>query len=412
MRRQRTMAFLFVALATLLLAAPALAVETMVSNFKVTFYGFIQTHVVYSDKTPTAVNDAGPTAPPANSFRGQHDDATISARTSRVGFRIEGPGIVGAKSGAQVEFDFRGDAATGAGGSTVNAQPRLRLAKFLLDWGNAKLTVGQFWNPISGIDDTRITLAPGLQFVTNSGFGSNSSASLTRMPQVRLNVKGGPLSAGIGIHRPEQLGTGQIGLGSQSGLFGFHSGIRLDVPQLRGTFLEVVGEFNRQESNPSTGGPEHANIYIGSLLTGTRWGPLFLRGQLWYSQNAFVYDHTFGQGALASTTTAGSFSDIHALGYWLAATVDLTRTFQVNAGWGAKEIPRDELTGAKQTTTTSVAGVTTNFKRQYGYWANAVWALGPPLRVGVEYIHVEADYFNGGTNGSLNQYLFQATYLF
>jgi len=65
--------------------------------------------------------------------------ADMLAITARLGLRVNGPEMLGAKSFAYVEGDF-----TGATNATIN-NLRLRHAYFNLDWGHHKILAGQYW---------------------------------------------------------------------------------------------------------------------------------------------------------------------------------------------------------------------------------------------------------------------------
>ena len=65
--------------------------------------------------------------------------ANMLAITARLGLRVTGPDMLGAKTTAYVEGDF-----TGATNATIN-NLRLRHAYIDLDWGRHRLLMGQYW---------------------------------------------------------------------------------------------------------------------------------------------------------------------------------------------------------------------------------------------------------------------------
>ena len=65
--------------------------------------------------------------------------ANMLAITARLGLRITGPEMLGAKTSAYIEGDF-----TGSTNATIN-DLRLRHAYITLDWGHHKLLAGQYW---------------------------------------------------------------------------------------------------------------------------------------------------------------------------------------------------------------------------------------------------------------------------
>ena len=65
--------------------------------------------------------------------------ANMLAITARLGLRINGPDMLGAKTSAYIEGDF-----TGSTNATIN-DLRLRHAYITMDWGHHKLLAGQYW---------------------------------------------------------------------------------------------------------------------------------------------------------------------------------------------------------------------------------------------------------------------------
>ena len=65
--------------------------------------------------------------------------ADMLAITARLGLRINGPDMLGAKASAYIEGDF-----TGSTNATIN-NLRLRHAYITLDWGRHRLLTGQYW---------------------------------------------------------------------------------------------------------------------------------------------------------------------------------------------------------------------------------------------------------------------------
>lgn len=89
-----------------------------------------------------------------------NDRSTISmlAITTRLGARLAGPDLLGAKTSGQFEADF-----TGFSGSTTMLS--IRQANFKFDWGHDALILGQTWHPMSGeIFPETIGIAMGAPF--------------------------------------------------------------------------------------------------------------------------------------------------------------------------------------------------------------------------------------------------------
>ena len=69
-------------------------------------------------------------------------NAQMLAITARLGLRVSGPEMLGARTSAYVEGDF-----TGPTNATINTL-RLRHAYLTLDWGSHRLLAGQYWHPM------------------------------------------------------------------------------------------------------------------------------------------------------------------------------------------------------------------------------------------------------------------------
>lgn len=65
--------------------------------------------------------------------------ANMLAITARLGLRVKGPDMLGARTSAYIEGDF-----TGATNATIN-NLRLRHAYLRLNWDSHELTIGQYW---------------------------------------------------------------------------------------------------------------------------------------------------------------------------------------------------------------------------------------------------------------------------
>ena len=107
--------------------------------------------------------------------------AQFLAITTRLGFNIDGPDVLGAKSSAKIEADF-------GGFSTNNMVLRIRHAYLKLNWDNEQgvkqeLLAGQTWHPLSGdIMPEVLGMAAGAPFRAHS-----------RTPQLRYIFSSGKL---------------------------------------------------------------------------------------------------------------------------------------------------------------------------------------------------------------------------
>ena len=106
----------------------------------------------------------------------QQASSNLSALASRMGVKIDGPEIFGAKTSGNIEFDF---------GGIVKNEPtlfRIRHANVVFNWEKSKLLVGQTWHPFWG----------GSVFPSVAGLNTGAPfQAFNRSPQIRYDVKAG-----------------------------------------------------------------------------------------------------------------------------------------------------------------------------------------------------------------------------
>jgi hypothetical protein len=111
----------------------------------------------------------------------EQTSANLSAITTRLGLRVTGPEIFGAKTSANIEFDFAG---------ILKSEPtlfRIRHAYSAFAWKKSKLLIGQTWHPFWG--GTIYPIVGALN--TGAPF-----QCFSRTPQVRYDIYSGKFSFG------------------------------------------------------------------------------------------------------------------------------------------------------------------------------------------------------------------------
>lgn len=146
------------------------------SSFAFKFYGRLRADVFYNSRANVESvdglfymypKDKAPDADGKDLNAGAQ--GSFYAVYTRVGVDMTGPVIMGAKSSAKIEADFRGT------GSTLGVV-RLRHAYINLNWGKWALLMGQTWHPLYGeVAPSVLNLNTGAPF---QPFG--------RAPQIRL----------------------------------------------------------------------------------------------------------------------------------------------------------------------------------------------------------------------------------
>jgi hypothetical protein len=219
------------AAAALLLAAPAMALETpegapvyncdfqpacevapgiygamgspVKSKFNLTIGGYIKLDYVYnSSKLNSALLPGAPggSLPAVGTTAAKQDENLFTARQSRLWFKVNGPTLLGAKTGSLIEFDFYGQAGAHPAQSNELALMRLRLAYATLDWTNTQVLFGQSYD----------IFGPGLLNTIDLRQGGTSGAPANpRVPQIRVTQKvnfdsSNALQLTVGVQNPVQ----------------------------------------------------------------------------------------------------------------------------------------------------------------------------------------------------------------
>jgi len=174
------------------LGATAIAQETQQNTDKVTVtpYGFVRNYFTYDTRNMYTVIGGEYDMLPFDEDivdgvdLNDYANAKFLALTSRVGLRLAGPKVWGARTSGRIEGDF-------GGFGTTNTVFRIRLAYLKLDWANeggnkSSLVMGQDWHPMSGsIMPDALGMAAGAPFRPHS-----------RTPQVRYEYS---LASGFGV---------------------------------------------------------------------------------------------------------------------------------------------------------------------------------------------------------------------
>ena len=176
--------------------------QKLEKKVKVTPYGFVRNYFNY-DSRNTYVSNGGEynMIPYDEKWNGSQADcdllgveradmnavpqAHFLALTTRIGLKLAGPDVLGAKTSGQIEGDF-------GGFSTTNSIFRIRHAYLKLNWDKndgalrQELLAGQTWHPLSGdIMPEVLGMAAGAPFRAHS-----------RTPQLRYTMYSG---SGFGI---------------------------------------------------------------------------------------------------------------------------------------------------------------------------------------------------------------------
>lgn len=158
----------------------AFATNTNAQDWGIKFGGYLKTDMLYNTRKSVDLVDGEFYLYPERELLGI-DGVDINAKPnfnmfsfqSRLQGKISAPDFLGAKVNGFLEADFLGNA------TDLNTF-RLRVASINLDWGNYKLLIGQYWNPLYFVE-----AAPNVVQYN----GGAPYIPFARNPQVRFSYK-------------------------------------------------------------------------------------------------------------------------------------------------------------------------------------------------------------------------------
>jgi hypothetical protein len=246
-------------------AGAPVELPSLVSKFKVQFYGFTELDMIHD--TTQSYNELagdGLIARPGT-YGGEHSRMMFSARNSRLGFRVGGPSLGEIKTSAVAEMDFLGNQpanppALGEGAFFTNPSFRIRHMAFKLETPYVDVLAGQSWalfgwQPYFDPASVQIQGLPGEVF--------------SRTPQLRLShtFKTDPVNVEVAVaaaRPPQREGDAPDGQGGLRLSFNDWKGYR--TVGSAGTSLDsaalgvsgTVRNFTVQEFSATPASSEHA----------------------------------------------------------------------------------------------------------------------------------------------------------
>jgi hypothetical protein len=194
-------------------------------KWDMSLYGFVELDSMW-DSTQTFNDLAGNAAiARPGTYAGEHGQTTMSARNSRIGYRISAPTHEGVKASGQLELDFFGNQPTGISEAALFQNPTLRFrhANLKLETPIVDFLIGQYWE-LFGWQSAFHPASVDLQGLPGQVY--------SRAPQIRIGkkLKAGDISLELAIAavRPPQRASGvpdgQAGIKlSYDGLKGYHT---------------------------------------------------------------------------------------------------------------------------------------------------------------------------------------------
>lgn len=124
------------------------------SDYSVNWYGFVRTDYIWDTRKSAQVREDHLNLYPTDvSLDGAGNDVNAVGQSnflsvvSRLGVKLKGPDVWGAKVSGTLEGDFFGNFENSSTSTTTVGLLRLRHAYAQLDWSKTSLTMGQTWYP-------------------------------------------------------------------------------------------------------------------------------------------------------------------------------------------------------------------------------------------------------------------------
>lgn len=131
-------------------ATPAAPAAPAANDYSISWYGFVRTDYIWDTRKSAQVREDQLNLYPTDvSLDGAGNDVNAVGQSnflsvvSRLGVKVKGPDVWGAKASGTLEGDFFGNFE----GSSTIGMLRLRHAYAQLDWKKTSLTMGQTWYP-------------------------------------------------------------------------------------------------------------------------------------------------------------------------------------------------------------------------------------------------------------------------
>lgn len=130
--------------------------KNKVKEWDVSFYGWVRTDYIFDSRQSAYVREYNLNLYPLDEKRDANGKdingagaSNFLSLTTRLGTKIKGPDVWGAKASGQIEADFFGNTELNktSAGSGSTGLLRLRHAFATLDWGKTVVTFGQTWYP-------------------------------------------------------------------------------------------------------------------------------------------------------------------------------------------------------------------------------------------------------------------------
>lgn len=314
--------------------------------------------------------------------RNDHE-LNMTANETRVGVKITGPDLGGAKTSGLIETDFFG------GGAENKATPMMRHAYAKVDWTEPGVTLlaGQTWDVISPLNPSVLNYSVQW-WAGNIGY---------RRPQIRLtktqDLGGGTelkLKAALARTIGRTSGFDPGDSGEDSGLPSLQGRASLTFPFLAGrkATIGASGHYAREEYDTDAyGHNQDVDSWSANLdfdLPICSW--MQIKGETFTGQDLDAYLGGIGQGTELHGTRVAA---LRSMGGWVAASLGPWDRWTFNVGYGGESIPRGDVSAATMRTCNSAI------------FGNAFFKINDCTSIGVEVSRWQTQYKGQDSGDSL-----------
>ncbi len=259
-------------------------------------------------------------------------------RQSQIGLEVFGPQIAGARTSANVRFDFAGGFPYHANG-VAEGLVRLRTGVIRLDWKNTSVVAGQdslFFVPVSPTSLASLAVPP-LSYAGNLYAWTpqvHVEHRITLAENSTLSLQGGILDNLTGV-TPEEWEGRYPSWGEQSGHPAFATRIGLTQRVLGQNMTVGFGGFyGRENWGLDRNIPNWAGTVDLTLPLGRYFGltAFFFRGYAMSSLGGGIGQSVLWPGDIMDP--AETFYGLDALGGWAQLKFTPRQKFEINSGYG------------------------------------------------------------------------------
>lgn len=330
-----------------------------------------------------------------------------SPRQTRLGLRLDPTDVAGAKLSGVFEIDAYSTTAPFPDGINMGLF-RLRLAYGRLDWTNFALEVGQDWSIFAPLNPTSLAMYAVAEF-------NGSGNPWIRLPQIRMEAKqtlnsSNRLLYQLAVSDPDDgdygsafVGTRPPGAGELGRMPAIES--RLAWSTSVGDRDYVLGFSGRYGRGKNVGTVNNQTV----TQPVDSWGAAIdyslpvthvfhLMGEAYEGRALGIYDVAVGESVGAVGTPGGH--GVLSRGGWVETQFDLTKKWQLNAGYGIDDPSAHDVAVGVRNRNTNVFG-------------NFIYKVNSNINLSIEYRHL-LTYFRGEalSTGRANQVTLSAAYIF